>query len=275
MDSAALSETKTEKAPDFPTPAGCFAERVTSVKHYTDRLFSFRITRPQSFRFRSGEFVMIGLPNAEKPVFRAYSIASPSWDEEVEFFSIKVPDGPLTQHLQKIQPGDTVLMRQKSTGTLVNDALTPARNLYMISTGTGIAPFASLIRDPETYEKFENIILTHTCRDVAELDYGTELVASLKDDPLIGELVEGRLTHFTSTTRETSPVMGRITTLIENGGLFKALGTEPFDRAKDRIMICGSMDMLKDVKALVEKAGLEEGSNAEPADFVVERAFVG
>ncbi|MDS1136574.1 ferredoxin--NADP reductase [Nitratireductor indicus] len=275
MDSAVLREIPEEKTPEFPIPAGCHAERVVSVKHYTDRLFSFRITRPQSFRFRSGEFVMIGLPNAAKPVFRAYSIASPAWDDEIEFYSIKVPDGPLTQHLQKIQPGDTVLLRQKSTGTLVNDALTPAKNLYMISTGTGIAPFASLIREPETYDKFERIILTHTCRDVAELEYGNELVAALKDDPLIGELVEGRLVHFTSTTRETSPVMGRITTLIENGELFKALGTEPFNRENDRVMICGSMEMLKDVKALVEKAGLNEGSNAEPADFVVERAFVG
>lgn len=275
MDSAVLREIPEEKTPEFPIPAGCHAERVVSVKHYTDRLFSFRITRPQSFRFRSGEFVMIGLPNAAKPVFRAYSIASPAWDDEIEFYSIKVPDGPLTQHLQKIQPGDTVLLRQKSTGTLVNDALTPAKNLYMISTGTGIAPFASLIREPETYDKFERIILTHTCRDVAELEYGNELVAALKDDPLIGELVEGRLVHFTSTTRETSPVMGRITTLIENGELFKALGTEPFNRENDRVMICGSMEMLKDVKALVEKAGLKEGSNAEPADFVVERAFVG
>ncbi|EKF42017.1 oxidoreductase FAD/NAD(P)-binding protein [Nitratireductor indicus C115] len=275
MDSAVLREIPEEKTPEFPIPAGCHAERVVSVKHYTDRLFSFRITRPQSFRFRSGEFVMIGLPNAAKPVFRAYSIASPAWDDEIEFYSIKVPDGPLTQHLQKIQPGDTVLLRQKSTGTLVNDALTPAKNLYMISTGTGIAPFASLIREPETYDKFERIILTHTCRDVAELEYGNELVAALKDDPLIGELVEGRLVHFTSTTRETSPVMGRITALIENGELFKALGTEPFNRENDRVMICGSMEMLKDVKALVEKAGLKEGSNAEPADFVVERAFVG
>src|SRR5690606_15848877 len=143
-----------EQTAQFPIPAGVYAEKVISVTHYTDFLFSFRITRPQSFRFRSGEFVMIGLPNAEKPVFRAYSIASPSWDEEIEFFSIKVADGPLTQHLQKIQPGDTVLMRQKPTGTLVLDALTPGRRLWMIATGTGIAPFASLMRDPETYEKF-------------------------------------------------------------------------------------------------------------------------
>jgi ferredoxin--NADP+ reductase len=275
MNTAARQDMSLAQPIEFPIPPGVFAEKVVSVTHYTDRLFAFRITRPQSFRFRSGEFVMIGLPNAEKPVFRAYSIASPAWDDELEFFSIKVPDGPLTQHLQKIQPGDTVLMRQKSTGTLVNDALTPARRHYMISTGTGIAPFASLIRDPDTYEKFDQIILTHTCRDIAELAYGEELVAATREDPLIGELTEGRLHHFTSTTRETSPRMGRITTLIENGELFKALGTEPFDRANDRVMICGSMEMLKDVKVLVEKAGLKEGSNAEPADFVVERAFVG
>src|SRR5690606_22748682 len=232
---------------EFPIPSGVFAERVISVKHSTDTLFAFRITRPQSFRFRSGEFVMIGLPNAEKPVFRAYSIASPAWDDELEFFSIKVPDGPLTQHLQKIKPGDTVLMRQKSTGTLVNDALSPAKRLYMISTGTGIAPFASLIRDPDTYEKFEQVILTHTCRDVAELKYGEELIAAAREDPLIGEFTKGRLHHFTSTTREVFPRMGRITTLIENGSLFEALGTQPFNRENDRVMICGSMEMLKDV----------------------------
>ena len=163
---------------------------------------------------------MIGLPNAEKPVFRAFSIASPSWDDELEFFSIKVPDGPLTSHLQKIVPGDTVLMRQKSTGTLVLDALTPAKRLFLISTGTGIAPFASLIRDPEAYEKFDQIILTHTCRDHAELAYGEELFAGAVDDPLIGELTAGRLTLYSSTTREITPRMGRITRLIENGRLF-------------------------------------------------------
>ena len=165
---SALKQTRQE-AVAWPIPANVHAETVVSVRHFTDRLFSFRITRPQSFRFRSGEFVMIGLPNAEKPVFRAYSIASPNWDDEIEFFSIKVPDGPLTSQLQKIVPGDTVLMRQKATGTLVADALTPAKRLFMISTGTGIAPFASLIRDPEIYEKFNRIILTHTCRDHAEL----------------------------------------------------------------------------------------------------------
>lgn len=274
MNKAALPEVDTARAIEFPIPAGVHAERVVSVHHYTDRLFKFRITRPQSFRFRSGEFVMIGLPNAEKPVFRAYSIASPSWDEELEFFSIKVPDGPLTQHLQKIRPGDTVLMRQKATGTLVLDALTHGKRLWMIATGTGIAPFASLMRDPETYEKFEQVILTHGCREVAELAYGKELAAGLAEDPLVDEFAH-RFTLYSQTTREQSERMGRITTLIENGKLFSDLGVEPFDPAVDRVMICGSIDMIRDVKEAVEKFGLTEGSNNKPAEFVVERAFVG
>ncbi|MEQ8449779.1 MAG: ferredoxin--NADP reductase [Nitratireductor sp.] len=275
MTNVAANSNETARKPDFPIPAGVHAETVVSVKHHTDRLFSFRITRPQSFRFRSGEFVMIGLPNAEKPVFRAYSIASPAWDEELEFYSIKVPNGPLTSELQKIVPGDTVLLRQKSTGTLVNDALSPAKRLYMIATGTGIAPFASLIRDPDTYEKFDEIVLTNTCRDVAELAYGDELIAALRADPLIGELVAGRVHYYPTTTREDSERTGRITTLIESGKLFSDLGVAPFDPASDRVMICGSLDMIRDVKALVERSGLVEGSNAAPADFVVERAFVG
>lgn len=263
------------EAPRFAIPANVHAEKVVSVRHYTDRLFSFRITRPQSLRFHSGEFVMIGLPNAEKPVFRAYSVASPNWDDELEFFSIKVPDGPLTSHLQKIVPGDTVLMRPKPTGTLVLDALTPGKRLFMISTGTGIAPFASVIRDPETYEKFEEVVLTHTCRDTAELVYGQELVAALKDDPLIGELTEGRVRLYNSTTREQSARMGRITALISSGRFYADLGIDRLDPASDRIMICGSMHMLKDVKELVEGLGFREGSLANPASFVVERAFVG
>ena len=263
------------EARQFPIPANVYAETVVSVRHYTDRLFSFRITRPQSFRFRSGEFVMIGLPNAEKPVFRAYSIASPNWDEEIEFFSIKAPDGPLTSALQKIRPGDTVLMRQKSTGTLVVDALTPGRRLFMISTGTGIAPFASLVRDPDTFEKFEEIVVTHTCRDHAELAYGVELFDKLAADPLIGELTEGRVTLYSATTREITPRMGRITRLIESGRFYEDLGIAPLSPETDRVMICGSMHMLKDVKELVEGLGFKEGSLSHPADFVVERAFVG
>jgi ferredoxin/flavodoxin---NADP+ reductase len=257
-------------------PNGPTEETVLAVEHYTDRLFRFRTTRPQSFRFRSGEFVMIGLPKEDgKPLLRAYSVASPSWDEELEFYSIKVPDGPLTSRLQAIQPGDKVLLGRKPTGTLVLDALTPGKRLYMFSTGTGFAPFASLVRDPETYERYEQVIVTHTCRDVAELTYSKKLVASLKEDPLVGEMVEGKLTLYASTTRQPSERMGRITALIESGKLFEDLGVPPLDPATDRAMMCGSMEMIQDVKALMLKAGLTEGSNAAPAEFVIEKAFAG
>ena len=252
-------------------------ETVLSVEHFTDRLFSFSITRPPSFRFRSGEFVMIGLhpEGAKKPIMRAYSIASPAWDDKLDFYSIKVPDGPLTSHLQKIQPGDKVILAKKSVGTLVLDALLPGKRLYMFSTGTGIAPFASLIRDPETYERYESVILTHTCREKAELSYGLRLTESLKDDPLVGEMIEGKLLHVTSLTREEYPIKGRITHLLETGKLFENCGTPPLNPVEDRVMICGSMDMINDTKAIVETFGLNEGSNSAPAEFVVEKAFVG
>lgn len=265
-----------QAAPVKANPNGPTEETVLSVEHYTDRLFRFRLTRPQSFRFRTGEFVMIGLPKEDgKPLLRAYSIASPAWDEELEFYSIKVPDGPLTSRLQKIQPGDKVLLGRKPTGTLVLDALTPGKRLYMFSTGTGFAPFASLVRDPDTYERYEEVIVTHTCRDVDELIYSRTLIDSLKNDPLVGEMVEGKLKLYTSTTREHHERMGRITTLIENGKLFDDLGVPPLDPATDRAMICGSMEMIQDVKALMLKAGLTEGSNAAPAEFVIEKAFAG
>jgi len=257
-------------------PNGPTEETVLAVEHYTDRLFRFRLTRPQSFRFRSGEFVMIGLPKEDgKPLLRAYSVASPAWDEELEFYSIKVPDGPLTSRLQAIQPGDKVLLGRKPTGTLVLDALTPGKRLYMFSTGTGFAPFASLVRDPDTYERYEQVIVTHTCRDVAELTYSKNLVASLKDDPLVGEMVEGKLTLYATTTRQSYERMGRITTLIEDGTLFTDLGVPRLDPSTDRAMICGSMEMIQDVKALMLKHGLTEGSNAAPAEFVIEKAFAG
>ena len=265
------------KTEDFTAsiPAGVYAETVLSVTHYTDHLFRFRMTRPDGFRFRSGEFAMIGLIVDGKPLYRAYSIASPSWDEELEFFSIKVPDGPLTQHLQKIQPGDTVLMRKKPTGTLVLDALTPGKRLYMFSTGTGIAPFASLIRDPETYEKFEEVILTHTCREVAELKYGFDLVEEIRSNEMLAEIVGDKLKHYATVTREDYPFQGRITDLMASGKLYSDLGVPRLDPAVDRGMICGSTAMLKDTKALLEQAGLTEGANNKPAEFVIERAFVG
>ena len=263
-----------EKPRAFPIPAGVFAETVTMVTHYTDRLFRFRMTRPPSFRFRSGEFVMIGLPNAEKPVYRAYSITSPSWDDELEFFSIKVPGGPLTEHLKEIRPSDTVLMRRKPTGTLVNDALLPGERVYMFSTGTGIAPFASLIRDPETYEKFGTVILSHTCRQKAELEFGMELVDLVRNDPLVGEFAGDRLIHYPTVTREEFTRTGRITEHISSGRLFEELGLPSINPETDRGMICGSMAMLNDTRKLLEGFGLAEGSNSSPDTYVVERAFV-
>jgi len=258
-------------------PDNVFAETVTEVEHYTDRLFRFRLTRPASFRFRSGEFVMIGLPpqnDGDKIVYRAYSIASPSWDDTIEFYSIKVPDGPLTEHLQKIKEGDTVLMRKKPTGTLVLDALLPGKTLWMISTGTGFAPFASLIRDPEAYEKFDQVIVTHTCREQAELAYSINTVTATKDDPLVGEFAADRLHLVTTTTREDSPLTGRITALMDNGSLYNLFGRDGLKRDQDRVMICGSMAMLNDVRDRLEAMGFVEGSNSAPGEFVVERAFV-
>lgn len=250
-------------------------QTVTTVEHYTDRLFRFRTTRDAGFRFRSGEFVMIGMGGEEKPVLRAYSIASPSWDEELEFFSIKVEDGPLTSKLQKIQPGDPLVIGKKPTGTLVLDALTPGKRLYMFSTGTGFAPFASLVRDPETYEKFDEVIVTHTTRLVSELSYSEQIVASLADDPLVGDVAPQKIKHIKTCTREPYAVQDRITALIETEQLFELAGTAPFDPEIDRVMICGSMEMIQDTKKLVENFGLSEGSNAKPAEFVVEKAFAG
>lgn len=219
---------------------------------------------------------MLGLPQeGGKPILRAYSVTSPSWDDELEFFSIKVPDGPLTSRLQKIKPGDELILGKKPTGTLVLDALTPGKRLYMFSTGTGFAPFASLIRDPETYEKFEEVIVTHTCRELEELTYSKQMVERLIEDPLIGELVEGRLKYFASTTRCSSQYEGRITHFIETGLLYEHLGTPPLDPEIDRVMICGSNEMIADTKALVEKAGLTEGANNRPAEYVIEKAFAG
>ena len=262
------------------------AQTVTLVQHYTDRLFRFRVTRPASLRFRSGEFVMIGLmgdpdpkTGKQKPLLRAYSIASPSWDDTLEFYSIKVPNGPLTSKLQHLQAGDTVILRPKPVGTLVHDALTPARRIWFFATGTGIAPFASLLRDPETYTRYEKIILTHTCRDVADLRYGEDLIAAIRSDKMFGELIGAenltKLTYYPTTTRQSSPKMGRITTLLETGEILRDLGITDFSAGHDRAMVCGSMGLNTDLKAFLERHGLREGANSDPADYVVEKAFVG
>jgi ferredoxin--NADP+ reductase len=256
-------------------PSHLQSVRVESVRHYTDKLFAFNCERPASFRFRSGEFVMIGLMNGERPLLRAYSIASPAWDDCLAFYSIKVPGGPLTSRLQDIAPGDEVLIGRKPTGTLVLDALAPGRRLFLLSTGTGVAPFASLIRDPETYERYAQVILTHTCRTAPELAYSQEIVAESLADPLVGEEVRAKLRYVASLTRELYPLQGRITNLIASGDLFKALEAAPFDPDTDRIMICGSAPVLTDLKAIALGAGFVEGAHHAPGAFVVERAFAG
>jgi len=267
MSDNLVNIAKVEIHPDVQT--------VTSVHHWTDSLFSFRLTRPQSLRFRSGEFLMIGLEREDgKPIMRAYSIASPSWDEELEFYSIKVPDGPLTSRLQTITVGDKVIVRPKPVGTLVLDALLPGKRLYLIASGTGIAPFASLLRDPDLYERFDEVILTHTCRTVPELAYGEELVERIMRDPLVGEISDRKFRYYPTTTRQTSKHQGRITNLLQNGTLAADLNLPPLG-SDDRVMICGSMGLNTEVKAICENAGLIEGSNSVPGQFVWEKAFVG
>lgn len=268
------------KAPTLPD-----AQTVTFVKHWTDRLFSFRVTRPASLRFRSGEFVMIGLmgdpdpkTGKSKPLLRAYSIASPSWDEELEFYSIKVPDGPLTSRLQHIESGDEIILRPKPVGTLVHDALLPGKRIWLFATGTGIAPFASLLRDPQTYEDYDEVILTHTCRQVEELQYGRELIDSIRSDEMLEELIgEGfadKLRYYPTTTREESPKMGRITDLMRSGEVFEDLGVEPINPDSDRAMVCGNLAFNLEIKDMLEGYGLEEGANSKPAQYVVEKAFL-
>ena len=255
-------------------------ERVTAVRHWTDRLFSFRTTRPRSLRFRSGEFVMIGLMEdkngKQRPLLRAYSIASPAWDDELEFYSIKVPDGPLTSRLQNIREGDEVIVRPKPVGTLVCDALLPGRRLWMVATGTGMAPFASLLREPEVYERFDEVILAHTCRTNDELAYGRELVEALSEDPLVGEHASS-VRYLPTVTREDPAEgvhRGRITDLMESGEAARLLGTDPLG-PDDRVMICGSLPLNTQMKTICEAAGLEEGANSKPGGYVVEKAFVG
>ncbi len=247
------------------------------VKHWTDRLFSFAIARPEGMRFRSGEFVMIGLPGESKPILRAYSIASPNYAEELEFLSIKVPDGPLTSRLQHIQVGDIVLLGKKPTGTLVHDALKPGRHLFLFGTGTGLAPWLSVARDYETYDKFEKVIVAHGVREVAELCYRDLFTKDIFEDELIGEMAKSQLIYYPTVTREPFERQGRLTTLIETGQIFKDLGLDQtkFDPELDRVMLCGSMEMIKDMAKVCEDQGMTEGSNSEPGDFVLERAFVG
>ena len=248
-------------------------ERVLTVHHWTDRLFSFTTTRDPALRFSNGHFTMIGLKVNDKPLLRAYSIVSANYEEHLEFLSIKVPDGPLTSRLQHIKVGDTIVVGKKPTGTLLIDYLLPAKRLYMLSTGTGVAPFLSLIRDPETYEKFEEVILVHGVRDVKELAYHDYITQELPQHEFLGEMVTKQLKYYPTVTREPFKHQGRVTTVIENGQLARDLGLPALNPQEDRVMICGSPEMLRDLKHMMEERGFKEGNTTKPGDFVIERAF--
>ena len=271
-----MSDRIAEAAKLAPS-ASLTVEEVRSVRHWNEHLFSFTITRPPSFRFRSGEFVMIGLPGEGRPLLRAYSIASPAYADELEFLSIKVPDGPLTSRLQKIQPGDPVYLGRKPTGTLVADALLPGQRLFLLSTGTGLAPFLSLARDPDIYERFSQIQLVHCVRQVSDLAFRDEMESQLAGDPLVQDQALLQFHYLPTVTRQPFRTEGRIDALIDSGGLFghPLTGPAAFDPARDRIMMCGSMAMIRDLETRFEALGFKEGSNAAPGDFVIERAFVG
>ena len=249
-------------------------ETVTEVHHWTDRLFSFKTTRHLSLRFKSGQFVMIGLEVDGKNLMRAYSVASAHYADHLEFFSIKVPDGPLTSILQHLKVGDKVIVGQKPVGTLLLDNLTPAKHLYFFATGTGLAPFLSLIRDPDAYERYEKIVLVHGVREKAELAYQELIEKQLPQDEFLGEYVREKLIYYPTVTREAFLHQGRIPDLIRSGQLAADIGLPPINAIDDRAMICGNPGLVKDLPALLKEMGLSEGSSSRPAEFVIERAFV-
>lgn len=248
-------------------------EKVLDVHHWTDRLFTFKTTRDASLRFSNGHFTMIGLKVNNKPLVRAYSIVSANYEDHLEFLSIKVPEGPLTSRLQHIQPGDSIIVGRKPTGTLLIDYLLPGKRLFLLSTGTGLAPFMSIVRDPDTYNKFEQIVLVHGVRQKDELAYHDLLVEHLPQHEFLGDMVRGQLRYYPTVTREQYRNMGRVTELIETGKLFEDLSATSLDPTEDRVMICGSPGMLKDLKHMLEARGFNEGNTSKPGDFVIERAF--
>jgi ferredoxin--NADP+ reductase len=259
----------------LPEIASLSIQRVLSVRHWNEHLFSFTITRPASFRFRSGEFVMIGLAVEGRPLLRAHSIASPAWSDELEFLSIKVADGPLTSRLQAIAPGDPIYLGKKPTGTLVLDALLPGRRLFLLGTGTGLAPFLSLARDPDVYDRFNQVLLAHGVRRVSDLAFRDMLEGALAGDPLVGDQAFLQFHYQPTVTREDFPTRGRIGDLAKDGRLFaKLVGPAQFCPETDRVMLCGSMAFNRDMAMMLHQLGFSEGSNAKPGHFAIERAFV-
>ncbi|QEL24921.1 ferredoxin--NADP reductase [Bosea sp. F3-2] len=251
-----------------------YEEQVLSVHHWTDTLFSFTTTRDATFRFKNGQFTMIGLKVGDRPLLRAYSVASTNYDENLEFFSIKVPDGPLTSRLQDLKVGDPIIVGKKATGTLVLDNLKDGKRLFLLGTGTGLAPFLSLIRDPETYERYEKVVLVHGCRQVAELAYGERITRHLPQDEFLGEMIRNQLVYYPTVTREPYRNRGRITDLITSGQLYSDIEQPGFDPEGDRFMLCGSPQMLADLKTIFAERGLAEGNHGEAGDYVIEKAFV-
>ena len=250
-------------------------ERVLCVHHWNDTLFSFKTTRDPALRFHNGHFVMLGLEVAGKPLMRAYSIASANYEENLEFLSIKVPDGPLTSRLQHLKEGDSVLISRKPVGTLVVDDLKPGKHLYLFGTGTGLAPFMSIVKDPEVYERFDKVILVHGVRWVSELAYAKFLEEELPNNEYFGDVVRQKLVYYPTVTREDFRNRGRITHLIESGTLASDLGLPPLNPETDRAMLCGSPHMLADISALLNARGFEiSPGTGQPGDYVVERAFV-
>ena len=248
-------------------------ETVLSVHHWNDTLFSFTTTRDPGFRFENGQFIMIGLIIDGKPLMRAYSIASANYEEHMEFFSIKVPDGPLTSILQKIQPGDRLLCSTKPTGTLLVDDLLDGKHLYLLATGTGLAPFMSVIKDPAVYEKFDKVILTHGVREVSELAY-EETIKALPENEFFGDMVNGKLLYYPSVTREDYHTQGRLTDALIEGKISSAFGLPDINPQDDRFMICGSPSMLKDFCAILDERGFKETRRGVLGEYVIERAFV-
>jgi ferredoxin/flavodoxin---NADP+ reductase len=249
-------------------------EQVLSVHHWSDSVFSFTTTRHPGFRFRNGHFVMMGLEVEGRPLLRAFSVASANYEEHLEFFSIKIRDGALTSRLQHVTPGDQVLVSRKPTGTLVLDHLQPGRRLYLLATGTGLAPFMSILRDPETYERFEQVVVAHGVRRVADLAYRDALEHDLRQHELVGEQVARQLRYYPTVTRELFRNQGRITELLGSGKLTDDLGLPPLCAEHDRVMLCGGPEMLKDLGALLQSRGLQEGGSEERGQYVIEKAFV-
>lgn len=249
-------------------------ERVLSVHHWNETLFSFRTTRDPGLRFENGHFVMIGLMVEGRPLLRAYSIASANHEEDMEFFSIKVQDGPLTKHLQKLQPGDELLVGRKPTGTLTLDNIRPGKRLWLLGTGTGLAPFLSIVKDPETYARYEQVIVVHGVRWRSELAYADFFEKQLPDNEYFGDQVRAKLKYYPTVTREPFRHQGRITDLIDSGRMMADLGLPPLDVESDRFLLCGSPSMLKDIQAILDAQGFAETRHGDLAEYAIERAFV-